>query len=294
MTHRIIPRAEWGARYDNGAGSRKLPAREAWLHHTVTIAPDTVAPFDDEVASMRDLERIGQSRFGRGISYTRLVFPGGNVYEGHSIDRIGAHTAGHNTVAVAYSLVGNYEVADMPDAMVDAVAWALAHDFLNGWIDAVPLDGGHRDLKATACPGRFAYALIGEINRRAKAHVDGAIGLPPAPTPVPGPAPTPTPVPPTAGGTYAMDRINLSGSLPVRGRHVDNLQALLLPVLGLAQRTDLVPRIVTAKGIPDGVAGAGTAEALEVAQRFLKFVGAYTGAVDRDCGAGTWKALIEA
>jgi hypothetical protein len=282
MGHRIIPRAEWGARHDNGAGARRLPCRETWLHHSVTIAPDLLPPFDDDHAAVRALEKIGEQRFKRGISYTFLVTPAGLIFEGHSIDRVGSHTAGHNTVGAGICLIGNYDADAPPEPMLDAVGWLLAHGYFNGWWDAVPLDGGHRDTKPTACPGRFAYAELQNINGRAKAHANGGVQLPPD---------TPTPHPPPAGDAYAMDRINLAGPLPVKGRHVDNLQGLLLAA---AKPLKLPTAGLTGSdGLPDGVAGPGTAAALEAFQAKAKFLGAYTGAVDRDCGPATWRALIE-
>lgn len=42
-----------------------------------------------------------------------------------------------------------------------------------GWWKTARLSGGHRDVKATACPGRYAYAAIPEINRRAAALENG-------------------------------------------------------------------------------------------------------------------------
>lgn len=164
---RIIPRAEWGARHPNGFGQRRLPAREAWLHHSVTIAPDLLAPFDDDYAAIRTLEQIGQDRFGGGISYTRLITPAGLVFEGHSVDRVGSHTADHNSIACGYCLVGDYSATRPTDVQLRALAWVLQHDHGHGWIDQPRLDGGHRDLKATSCPGDRAYTAIPAINRLA-------------------------------------------------------------------------------------------------------------------------------
>jgi len=172
MTHRIIPRSEWGATKPNGSGPAPLPANGVRLHHSVTIAPDLVPPFTDDYQAIRDLERIGHARFGAGISYTFPITPAGLIFEGHSVDRKGTHTAKRNSVERAISFVGNYET-DKPTAeMIDAAGWLLAHGFLSGWWRAAPLLGGHRDVKATACPGRHAYAAIGEINATAKRYVD--------------------------------------------------------------------------------------------------------------------------
>jgi hypothetical protein len=157
---RIIPRAEWGARHDNGAGPAPLPAGEVWLHHSVTAAANGTA-------IIRDIEAVGETRFGTGISYTWLVTPNGSIYEGHSPNRLGTHTGGRNSIARAICWVGNYDVAMPTVPQVQATAWLLQEAHRRGWIRVARLNGGHRDLKATACPGKHAYALIAEINRLA-------------------------------------------------------------------------------------------------------------------------------
>lgn len=166
----IISRRDWGARH--AAAWRNLdaplPARELYLHHSVTVAPDLLPPFDDDDAAVRTLERIGQQRFGWGISYTFVVTPAGRVYEGHRLDGVGAHTAKRNSIARAICLVGNYDTARPSEQMLNATADLVAHGHRQGWWPA-QLTGGHRDAPgaSTACPGRQAYSLVPVINNRA-------------------------------------------------------------------------------------------------------------------------------
>lgn len=170
---KIITRQEWGARHGDGVDGATTPATEVWLHHSVTIAPDVVAPFDDDDAAIRTIERIGAERFGTvyGFPYTVGVTPVGRAYAGHHPRKMGAHTRGRNGIARAIVLVGNYEDAAPTDAQLDAVAAVLVEGKRRGWWTAARLTGGHRDAPdaATACPGRHAYAAIAEINRRAAA-----------------------------------------------------------------------------------------------------------------------------
>jgi hypothetical protein len=125
----IISRKAWGARFADGFGSAPLPAKEVWLHHSVTIAPDLIPPFTDDDAAVRTLEKIGQDRFKGGISYTFAVTPVGRVYQGHSIDRQGAHTKGRNSIARAICLVGNYDDRHPTRQQLDAVARLLVHGY---------------------------------------------------------------------------------------------------------------------------------------------------------------------
>lgn len=175
---KIYQRHEWGARNPDGFTYAPVPAPEVWLHHSVTAAP--AANVAAEKRAMRDLESIGQSRFGGGISYTFLVMPSGRVYEGHSVNRQGAHTGGRNDRARAICLVGNYETQAMTEAQINAVAELLRHGKAKGWWQHARLNGGHRDLKATACPGAKAYAKIAEINRRAASGKTGGGSAAPA------------------------------------------------------------------------------------------------------------------
>ncbi|MEN3123287.1 N-acetylmuramoyl-L-alanine amidase [Janibacter sp. LM] len=163
-----IPRDVWRARYADGFGDRPLPISEWWLHHSVTIAPDLVPPFDDDDEAVRTLERIGQARFGGGISYTYPVTPVGRCYQGLSLHRRGAHTKGHNTVAAAFCLVGNYDVQEPTAAQCRAIAEVMVLEHRSGRATRHTLNGGHRDVGSTSCPGANAYAAIGKINALAE------------------------------------------------------------------------------------------------------------------------------
>jgi hypothetical protein len=172
----IITRAQWGARYARGFRDAPLPAQEVWLHHSVTLAPDLTwvdtdrdGVEDDEERAMRLLEQIGQDRFGGGISYTFAVMPSGRVYEGHGVDRQGAHTGGRNDIARAIVLVGNYETYRPTPAQVQAVVALLQHGKAQGWWTTAALNGGHRQAPgaSTACPGRYGMAIIGTVNEAA-------------------------------------------------------------------------------------------------------------------------------
>lgn len=163
----IIGRREWGARYDNGFGDAPTPASELWLHHTVTLAPDLVAPWDDDDEAVRALERIGEQRFGGGISYTFPITPSGRIYEGHSVDRRGAHTKNHNTAGRAIALIGDYSSNPPTRMQVVAAGLLVRHGREQGWWKVDRLSGGHRDSQRpgyTSCPGDAGHAAIAEVN----------------------------------------------------------------------------------------------------------------------------------
>jgi putative peptidoglycan binding protein/N-acetylmuramoyl-L-alanine amidase-like protein len=255
----IITRAQWGARYADGAAAGAVPSREWWLHHTATIAPDLVfldanrdGVDDDEAAAMRTLEKIGQERFHAGISYTWLLPPSGRIYQGHTMGRQGTHTGGHNTRARAISLIGNYDVAHVSDAQIEAAATILVTEHRAGRAATHQLDGGHRDLKSTDCPGRFGYAAIGPINSRARELWAG------------GGAPSPAPPPPAAGG--AEQTVLRRGSKGPAVRKLQTVLAAWYPQLHLAVDGDYGPATEAAvrhlqgraEIVVDGIAGPAT------------------------------------
>lgn len=179
----VVARALWGARHDDGAADVPEPADEAWLHHSVTLAPDLVyvdangdRVDDDEAAAARHIENIGEQRFGRGASYNRLVMPRGVIYAGVSWNRRGAHTGGRNTRSRSWVLVGDYDRHEVTDAQVEAIAVDLVRAWRGGHLLRPRLNGGHQDAPgaSTACPGRYGMAAIPRINARAAAIAAGA------------------------------------------------------------------------------------------------------------------------
>jgi N-acetylmuramoyl-L-alanine amidase len=169
----ITPRARWGARHRAGFGPAPA-ADELWLHHSATRSPGLGATFEQDAATVRQLEDIGQQRFGGGISYTFAVTESGRVFEGTGPMRVGSHTGGRNTRSRGLVLIGNYERARPTDPQLTAVAELIRHGNRVGWWRTDRLNGGHRDAPkaATACPGNAAWPLIPVINSRALGIVE--------------------------------------------------------------------------------------------------------------------------
>lgn len=95
-----------------------------------------------------------------GNSYA--VHPSGTVLEGAGTT-VGAHTGGRNSTSFGIVWIGNYEIDRPSRAQIDATAELIRHLVATGRVVGRPPLGGHRDVKATACPGRHAYSTIPEI-----------------------------------------------------------------------------------------------------------------------------------
>lgn len=168
----FLTRDEWGASVDQwrwNSGSRRepiamsLPVDEFYVHHSVTLADDDgiLEATDDVAANMREIEAIGLNRFGR-YSYSFGLHPSGVIAEGCG-NWIGAHTYGRNSTSLAGVAIGNYERDRPPKALIRSYGILLRALRDEGWTDGVPHIGGHRDVRATGCPGGYLYAAIPDI-----------------------------------------------------------------------------------------------------------------------------------
>lgn len=162
----IISRAEWGASSRSLPGtSMRLPAREVFIHHSVT-------PMSGEPATdMRLIEQIGLQRFGQ-FPYSYVIHPrDGEILEGCGLRR-GAHTVRRNSTAFGICWAGNYEdrlpKLQQINSTRQLVAWLRDAGHLEA--DAPML--GHRDAPdpkrrgktiRTACPGRRLYNILPEL-----------------------------------------------------------------------------------------------------------------------------------
>jgi hypothetical protein len=89
---------------------------------------------------------------------------------------LGAHTGSFNSNSFGVSLIGNFEKAKPTAPMLEAtariIAWKLDANYRSPTATIV-LDGsklhtisGHRDTKATACPGNDLYSQLGWLKQR--------------------------------------------------------------------------------------------------------------------------------
>lgn len=120
-----------------------------YWHHSAT----------DTLASFEVLSRAHIARGWPAIGYTGAIRKDGDMYRFymfHPLDRVTNHTAKHNSKGVATVLVGNFDIYPMPDAMLPVIGQVRDYYRSKGII----LEALHRDVKATACPGRFAVKTL--------------------------------------------------------------------------------------------------------------------------------------
>jgi uncharacterized protein with LGFP repeats len=174
----IITRSGWGASSGTpcdtpAAGDQ---TRGVIVHHTAGTNLYTKAQSASIVRAAQAYHVKSQKWCD--IGYNFLVDKYGQIFEGRrgGMDRAvrGAH-AGNlevNTYTMGVSMMGNYDTARLTpalkDSMVKLIGWRMGTTYLKAK-GTYTLGGkklnmiaGHRDVLATACPGRYGYAWLSE------------------------------------------------------------------------------------------------------------------------------------
>lgn len=176
---KFVSRAAWGARaplYRTGID----PSFGSTVHYE---GPKLgTFPHSSCATKVRGIQAFHMDQRGwSDVAYTAIVCPHGYVFECRWIGaRTGANgtNVGNRTAYAVCALIGQGDAA--PAVMVDAIAEVTA--LLRGSGRAGSKVNGHRDWKATACPGDPLYHLV-----RQGRFVGGTA---PTPTPTPNPPDT--------------------------------------------------------------------------------------------------------
>ncbi|MGZ6752564.1 MAG: FG-GAP-like repeat-containing protein [Nocardioides sp.] len=187
----IYSRAQWGAdeRMRDKSSLHYYEVHAGFVHHTVNANDYTRAEVPGIIRSIYAYHT--QSKGWSDIGYNFLVDRFGRVWEGRygGVDRpvVGAHTLNYNDYSFAMSAIGNYDIHQPSEAMVQAYgalfAWKLSLHGVNAastkqWVGSKYFQAinGHRDAGQTACPGRYLYARIPDIRKLAAAAQRGWSG----------------------------------------------------------------------------------------------------------------------
>ena len=226
----IYTRAQWGAneKMRDASSLRYGTVQTGFVHHTVNANNYSEA---DVPALLRGIYAYHtKSRGWSDIGYNFLVDRFGRIWEGRyggiTKNPVGAHTLGYNDVAFAMSAIGNFEIAQPSQAIINSFAslfaWKLS--LYNIPANATGLRvknktfqaiNGHRDAGSTDCPGKYLYAKLPEIRTLATAIQNGGQvtpAVPPMPT-VPFTSPTQAPAAAAPQPTLSNPRmLSLNGS----------------------------------------------------------------------------------
>ena len=194
----MVSRKRWGAderlRTHNGAACARpkytTTVLAAFVHHTADRNDYTRTQVPAMVRAMYAYHV--KSRGWCDLGYNFLVDRFGRVFEGRyggaQLPVLGAHTADFNANSFGVALIGNFEQAAPPPAMLEStarvIAWKLDANYRSPQA-TIRLDGsslhtvsGHRDTKATACPGTQLYNKLGWLRQRVNTLMGGSFSTP--------------------------------------------------------------------------------------------------------------------
>lgn len=107
---------------------------------------------DKTKCTIHDIHQWHLNNGWAGCGYHFFIAKDGKVYRGRPIDMIGAHCQGYNNCSIGICAEGNYEVEQMSTAQWQAIL-ELVKELKQIYPQAQVV--GHRDLYATACPGKY-------------------------------------------------------------------------------------------------------------------------------------------
>lgn len=128
------------------------------IHHTGNLTDDDL--------SAEQIHYIHLANGWSGCGYHFIIRKNGVIEQGRPVDMQGAHAADENWHSIGVHFSGNFEYVEPTDAQIECAAYLI------GWLCEtydIPIHRivGHRDLMATACPGRFLYDKMQLIRDKA-------------------------------------------------------------------------------------------------------------------------------
>jgi N-acetyl-anhydromuramyl-L-alanine amidase AmpD len=126
------------------------------IHHTGTL--------EDADVSADEIDCTHKGLGWTGIGYHYVIRKDGTIERGRPHSAIGAHAYGRNSDTIGIALSGNFELTEPTPQQIESTALLTAH---LTYRYEIPLDAthilGHRDINATACPGRNLGRMLPTI-----------------------------------------------------------------------------------------------------------------------------------
>lgn len=155
-------RATWNTHAPTFREPLRRPVRQAYIHHSGGAGPPLTGPAEQDW--MRRTQRYHiEGRGWSDIGYNHVIMPSGHVYEGRGWEVQGAHTEGRNSRSIGVCFAGNFELGEPTPAALASARELLRLGVAAGHLTNDYTLAGHRDTKATTCPGRYLYSEIGTL-----------------------------------------------------------------------------------------------------------------------------------
>ncbi|XP_039752491.1 peptidoglycan-recognition protein LB-like [Pararge aegeria] len=160
----LITRAGWNARPARSPTSLSTPVELVIIHHS--YQPGACFNTEDCSTAMRSMQDYHQLSNGwDDIGYNFAVGSDGQAYEGRGWDRVGAHAAGFNIRSIGIVLIGDWVSIVPPEIQLETTKQLIAVGIQLGYISPEYRLVGHRQVRATECPGEALFKEISTWER---------------------------------------------------------------------------------------------------------------------------------
>lgn len=133
------------------------------IHHSAIQQGADTSPIAIHSAHLR--------RGYSGIGYHFYIKSDGTIYRGRPIIYIGAHCKGYNATSIGICFEGNFEIENPTNAQ--KIAWQNLRAYLRKEIPTIIYLNYHKELYATACPGKnCTFTELSDIKEDKKMFTD--------------------------------------------------------------------------------------------------------------------------
>jgi hypothetical protein len=188
----VYDRSSWNA-YAAQCTPTYCTTTHVALHHTASNSEYQVTSWADAASNVKAIQAYHMFTNGWcDIGYNYLIAKQGWIFEGRGGgDDVKAAHDGFNCGSMGVSAMGyfhppynNSPVATLTDAFVDLAAWKcsqqgidpLGSAYYAGYGGVKSTVYGHKDVKATACPGDLLYAQLPSLRTQIDGHLNGGGG----------------------------------------------------------------------------------------------------------------------
>lgn len=156
----ITNRQGWGARPPTAVEVMKSPVPYVIVHHTV-MGEGECNTTEQCIKVMHDIQDLHMDvNEWADVGYSFLVGGDGAIYEGRGWNKVGAHAPNYNDKSIGISLIGNFMEHLPSELQLNVTQSLISCAVEEGYVVQNYTLYGHRDVRATECPGDQLFQEI--------------------------------------------------------------------------------------------------------------------------------------
>ncbi|XP_037934244.1 peptidoglycan-recognition protein SB1-like [Teleopsis dalmanni] len=155
----VQPRSSWGAVAARSPSRIRGKVDYVIIHHSDN--PGGCSSAQQCKTMIKNIQSDHKNRRSfSDIGYNFIIAGDGNVYEGRGYGLQGSHAPGYNRNSIGIVFIGSFENTAPSAQMLQNAKDLIAQSVQQGYLKEDYTLLGHRQTKATACPGDKLYTEI--------------------------------------------------------------------------------------------------------------------------------------